>query len=425
MIYGFPIDEYLRRGISASDARALLESHDALTFPQLASGLFPAMNPVDDATGIDPTGMTDAWLRDTACIALALLADGQHIPVKKAVDGIVSRLTATHHFFEAIIDAGHPPLSDTQRPPVRFTGDASIPQDEWANAQNDALGYSLLAIGRSCEKGATQCTREYRATIDTLLRYLAAIQYWQDADSGHWEEIKKVNSSSIGAVVAGLKAVQPLTGQAELCDTLIQKGERALSEILPFESRTKGFERSVDAAQLFLVEPLGVVSRAIAATIVAQVEKHLQGERGIRRYRGDSYWGPNYRDHFQLRARTADFSRPEIMALRNGYLTPNDEAQWTLFDPVLAVYYARQFQLSQKASDARAANRYIVRALRGVVAYKRGKNIVWRLPELFFHEKGELVPDDHPGLLWAQANLLQALIVHEGVFGTAHLSELA
>ena len=33
-------------------------------------------------------------------------------------------------------------------------------------------------------------------------RYLAAIRYWQDEDSGHWEETRKISASSIGTVVA-------------------------------------------------------------------------------------------------------------------------------------------------------------------------------------------------------------------------------
>ena len=41
-------------------------------------------------------------------------------------------------------------------------------------------------------------------------RYFAAIRYWQDEDSGHWEEVRKVLASSIGSVVAGLREFQRL-----------------------------------------------------------------------------------------------------------------------------------------------------------------------------------------------------------------------
>ena len=35
--------------------------------------------------------------------------------------------------------------------------------------------------------------------------YFEAIEFWRDEDSGGWEEGRKVNDSSVGAVVAGLE----------------------------------------------------------------------------------------------------------------------------------------------------------------------------------------------------------------------------
>ena len=40
--------------------------------------------------------------------------------------------------------------------------------------------------------------------------YFQAIRYWQDEDSGHWEERRKIEASSIGAVVAGLRELRLL-----------------------------------------------------------------------------------------------------------------------------------------------------------------------------------------------------------------------
>lgn len=43
--------------------------------------------------------------------------------------------------------------------------------------------------------------------ISRFVRYLAAIEYWQRADLGHWEEWPAlVRTSSIGCCVAGLRA---------------------------------------------------------------------------------------------------------------------------------------------------------------------------------------------------------------------------
>jgi len=43
--------------------------------------------------------------------------------------------------------------------------------------------------------------------VQLLVDYLVALEYWQDADNGMWEENREVHASSIGACVAGLLAI--------------------------------------------------------------------------------------------------------------------------------------------------------------------------------------------------------------------------
>ena len=49
-----------------------------------------------------------------------------------------------------------------------------------------------------------------REMFAVLVRYLGAIQFWKDRDSGAWEESRKINSSSVGAVTAGLLEMDQL-----------------------------------------------------------------------------------------------------------------------------------------------------------------------------------------------------------------------
>ena len=411
-----PFDEYLRGGITARQAIELLETHHAFTFPQLQSGLFPAAN--FDNLDNDETGMADAWLRDSACIGLALLKSGRRDVASKAVRAIIKCFESVSDRIEDIISSGQAPEDDTLRPPVRFVGQQSIPQYEWANAQNDAIGYGLLFIGESVKDGILPNDPSLTKLIDLLINYLEVVSYWQDEDSGHWEEIKKLNASSIGTVISGLRAVRETATNKVKLEALIARGEDTLQGILPFESKTPDNEREYDAAQIFLVEPQQLITGEQAARIINGVEKALVGDHGIRRYNGDSYWGPDYREHFQLGSRAIDFSNPKNMALRDYYLNSDDEAQWTLFDPMIALYYIHQYEAARSESDKKQADKFIARSLISVVTHEKPNGeIVWRIPESFFKQKGEWVPNDHLGLLWSQANLLQSLHDYERVFG--------
>lgn len=262
----------------------------------------------------------------------------------------------------------------------------------------------MCLIGTLAEAKALKLSEQDVELLNSLIGYLRAIEYWRDEDSGHWEESAKCGASSIGAVVAGLQAVRSVVSDATLVDELIAKGRDVLSELLPNESRTPGEERDADGAVLFLVQPLQVVGGKTAEQIVQLVRRDLQGDIGVKRYVGDSYWAPDYRDHFQMGDRAADFTNR--MDERAAFLRPGLEAQWSLFDPMLAVYFARQ-------GNADLAHYYLARSL-GQLVESEGQ---LKMPEAYFSEGGEWVPNDHIGLLWAESSLLYALTVFGEVFG--------
>ena len=402
-------------GLSVVEIRTLLDQHGALEFPQLSSGLFPAIN-VPDLK--DPTGMTNAWLRDSANVALGLLQDGQTDEARAAGRGILDCLQKVRTYFDDVIAAGSAPADASLRPAVRFTGDDSRPRLEWPNAQNDALGYSLLLIGNLAQAGALKLTPADREMLATVLDYLHTIRYWEDLDSGHWEEVPKLNSSSVGTVIAGLQALAPsISGRAPLITELLTKGRQTLERVLPNESDTPGWERPVDASQLFLIEPLHVVRGEMATTILNNIQKTLVGPHGVRRYPRDSYWGADYRSNFEMGERTVDFSDPKDMVERDAFFRPGTEAQWSLFDPMLAAAYARRYEENESATDRDMAHRHLSRSLSQVIETEVDGKTVWRIPESYFLENNRWVPNDHLGLLWSQGNLLHALAVFSEVFG--------
>ena len=132
-----------------------------------------------------------------------------------------------------------------------------------------------------------------RSTLARFPQYFDAIRFWQDEDSGHWEEIRKLSASSIGTVVAGLRALVRLADRQpaifagtrvhEVSSALLERGQRVLREILPSEcvQLTPLKNRRYDAALLFLLYPLDVVDAGLRDLLLYDCARFLKGERGF------------------------------------------------------------------------------------------------------------------------------------------------
>jgi len=256
-----------------------------------------------------------------------------------------------------------------------------------------------------------------------LVRYFEAIRYWEDADSGHWEEARKISASSIGVVVAGLdawigvlragNAPTPDSVQRskhiDLAADLAQRGRRALARILPSEC-TQGppsLHRAADSALLFLLHPLRVLSEDVEAQILRNCEGLLRGEHGFRRYLGDSYWAPDYDVKLGPEDRTRDFSNDletrDVLLPRIGL-----EAQWCIFDTAVSAYFGSRYQRDRDARDLARQTAYLNRGLLQVTTGD-ARTPAWRCPELYYLRDGVYAANPHVPLQWAQANLLVAL----------------
>lgn len=157
-------------------------------------------------------------------------------------------------------------------------------EQEWGNAQHDAIGAILFGIGQGLKAGKNILRDSTDiAIVQKLVNYLGTCQYWIDADNGMWEEWEEVHSSSIGACVAGLKEVSHIV---EVPSHLIRNGMRALANMFPLESA----DRPVDLAQLSLIYPYKVLEGVDAEYVVSRVESMLLRRKGVIRYQGDSYY---------------------------------------------------------------------------------------------------------------------------------------
>lgn len=420
--------QWLSQQSSPQDVQEVIQFlSDQGTFhlPSLPNGLFSA------AAGTHPefelTGYHNVWLRDNIHVAWSLW-DRQRDPNRavRCIQALLQFYRSQHPRLKRLIDGSADPANVHNRPHIRFDGPRLTELEEkWPHAQNDALGYFLWLTSLMLRGNALQLESADWETLALLIHYFEKLRVWEDEDSGHWEENRKLAASSIGCVCAGLQAIsqllfeQPHTSRllastshpvsGEQLARLLKTCRDSLQKILPWECRQSDplKSRPHDAALLFLLYPLNQVDDPTAEEqILRDTHQHLAGHIGIRRYNGDSYWCNDYRNQFTPELRSSDFS--EDIANRDRLLKPGFEAQWCLFDPILACIYGRRYQQSGRAEELGKQLTAVQRSL-GQLTRPSDRFPPFRCPESWFFENGEWIPNDITPLLWTQGNLIQAL----------------
>lgn len=421
-----PPSDWLSDQMTAAEVAAITEfltQRGTFEFPALPNGLFSAAGSV--TSEIEVTGYANVWIRDNIHIAWAhaVVGDDARIPVR-CIKTLLKYFSRHRQRFRDIIEGRADAQDPMNRPHVRFSGrDLSELPEKWSHAQNDALGYFLWLTSRLVADNSLAVNDVSWQVVGDLVQYWETIRYWQDEDSGHWEESRKVSASSIGTAVAGLELLRQVMQHSAVAarlaatdaavtgdrvDRLIESGRTALRQILPSECIQPDPQkrRDYDAALLFLIYPLQVVDTATADRIVQNVRDHLQGPYGIRRYPGDSYWCANYRQLLDATIRTADFS--DNMADRDRLLQPGMEAQWCIFDPILACLFGQRYLHSRNPHDLQQLLIHARRSL-AQLTDSGSRFGAYRCPESYYAEQGVWQPNDITPLLWTQANLWQAL----------------
>jgi GH15 family glucan-1,4-alpha-glucosidase len=408
---------------SLAKIKELLRENRTHEIRPIANGLFAASS---SQAPDSVTGYQNVWIRDNIMVADSLRRRGELAPAIACMEGL-TRFFAKQlpRFREIIADPARVLREDAnRRPHIRFTAQTlgELPE-KWPHAQNDALGHALWFRFLLANTGLLPLSAADFEIYRNFSAYFEAIEYWRDRDSGAWEEGRKVNSSSVGAVVAGLQEMLKhhdsgardgqrgsafiSAADAEQLRQLIAKGRERLESALPFESPP---ERTADAALLFLIHPLNMVEvRGTEDTILNLVQARLKGEVGIKRYAGDSYFCQDYDEWFAPAQMSADFS--ERLDVRDAHLQPNCEAQWCIFDPLLSIIYGQRFLAdhSDRASFQKQVH-YFNRSLAQVTA-------AGECPELYFLKHGRYIANVHTPLAWTQANQALALYHMEKSIG--------
>ena len=413
--------DWIRSEYSRDDIDRLLEfltEAGTLEFRALSNGLFPA------AVADEYTGYNNVWVRDNIHVAHAHLFCGQPEIAARTIEALTEFFGKYRHRLEAAV-AGTADLQNVMnRPHIRFNGQhLEENEEQWSHAQNDAIGYYLWLLGKLAEAGHMQLSADQVSIVAGFVRYLAVVQFWEDEDSGHWEETRKIAASSIGIATAGLVSIRSwleASGRWDDCqfdgqsvepddfDQLILRGRKMLDAILPCECQQEDDAkfRRYDGALLFLACPVGIVSEERADRIVTDIIENLAGPYGIRRYIGDSYWCADYKEKLNEELRTSDFS--DDISGRDALLEPGAEAQWCIFDPIISVYYGQRFAQSGRDEDRRLQVEYFNRSL-GQLTSDEGAFPGLRCPESYYRRRGSYEPNDITPLLWTQGNLWMAI----------------
>lgn len=285
----------------------LIEKHfEILKKLQYDSGLFAA------ADQHVTTGYDKSWLRDNFYETIAFEIMGDWDAVEKTYDAILKIFIKHEEKIDWAIE--NKPTESYQYIHARFHPETFDEfWESWGNKQNDAIGCILFRIGEleAHHKRLILKDENHVRIVNKLIKYLNAVEYWHDRDSGMWEEDEELHASSVGACVAGLKSINRLT-HIDVPYEMIKKGQDTLNSLLPRESERK----FVDLALLSLIWPYNVVSDEQRDRILENVEYHLLRERGVIRYKGDRYYNKN-EDQF------------------------SEEAEWTFGLAWLAIIYEK------------------------------------------------------------------------------------
>ncbi|MBL0386211.1 glycoside hydrolase family 15 [Tumebacillus sp. ITR2] len=246
--------------------------HDLLEAMRLPNGAYVA-SPSSDYSYV--------WIRDIAYTVLPYLHSdcGRYEAAYHALLDLFRQ-----YEWKIDIHTRQKPVLPYEYIHARYSVDLREVPDPWGHAQNDSIGLFLWGLGEGVRHGKPliRDSRDHDI-VQKLVYYLGCLQYWQEPDNGIWEENVEVHASSVGACVAGLKAVSLLVN---VPPEWIQKGEETLKNLLPRESVSK----DTDLALLSLIYPYRVVNRATALRILGDITQKLERTHGVIRYQGDRYY---------------------------------------------------------------------------------------------------------------------------------------
>lgn len=270
----------------AASQRALIRSF------QHPDGAYPASPTFSAYRGY-------SWFRDGAFIADGMSAGGDAASAEAFFGWCARVIEARRDDVARIVAAAEAgtPVPDAEMLPTRFTLDGRDGSDEWWDFQLDGYGIWLWALGEHVERHGVDAGPWLEAARLTVA-YLASS--WQRPCYDWWEEhIEQVHISTLGAMLAGLRAAAALPGLDEASAALARTTASAIDERMRADGVAHGHlvkwvgTEAVDASLASLIAPLAAVDaqEPLALATLETLDAQLVVGGGMHRFRADTYFG--------------------------------------------------------------------------------------------------------------------------------------
>lgn len=276
-------------GRDIATERVIARSVEAITRRQHPLGSFPA-SPDFSQYGY-------CWLRDGSFIARALDHAGEYESASRFHAWCAAAISGASGILERALDAhsAGKPLDPSAMPPARFALDGRVVADEWPNYQVDGYGTWLWGLGLHLSAHHRPLPDSWRPVVELTARYVAAFalepcfDVWEESGGG-----SAVHTSTLACVWAGLDAAARLLDAPAYAAHAGEVAAQVKASVTAGGWYPKSTARTdVDSSTLWLSAPLALLEAndATLSATVAEIERTLLLDGGVRRFADDNYFG--------------------------------------------------------------------------------------------------------------------------------------
>lgn len=269
-----------------------VHSHALITAAQQASGAYPACTTFSAYAGY-------AWLRDGSFTAEGISRFGDIASADAFHDWCAGVLTSRADTVRALVrraaTADEPTVDEMLPTRFTYTGDAG--QDPWWDFQTDGYGMWLWAVVTHAGRHQRPLDR-WLPAIRLAVDYLCA--FWDRPCYDWWEEhVEHRHVATLGAIAGGLSCV---AGSGRLDPDRTARIRHLIADIRALVAASGTADGrltkwlgsdAVDGSLPACIVPFGLVAldSPVAAATLAAVQRDLDVEGGVHRYRADVFYG--------------------------------------------------------------------------------------------------------------------------------------